>query len=115
MPRRADTLKRYECLDMRYEEIVYGWAEELTMGDGRKWAAEQDELEAERRAEEHMADRVRKFMHAIGDSTIAARDHLQNNDKIKKILAELNLSKVPMTADQHDAAAELDRYVRRLP
>jgi hypothetical protein len=80
------------------------------MGDGKKWAAEQEEREAEERAAQALKDRVSRFMHQA-DGSAWVKMQLSINDSIKERLAQLNLPEVPMTADQHRIAAELHSFV----
>lgn len=72
------------------------------MGDGRKWAAEQDEFERDAR-------RLKRFDETNPLVLLALFD------AIKTELDRLNLDNVPMTAIGHERARELKKKIGELP
>ena len=87
------------------------------MSDGKKWAAEQEELEAEERAMAAREHRINLFIGRVvnTNSKKYAKEMLDNCDAIKERFKQLNLEAVPMTRNQHRLAAELTSFIAALP
>lgn len=84
------------------------------MGDGRKWAAEREQEEAEEQAAAFALKRAGEFSTLMIDIE-KAKEHLRSLDAIKRCLQDLDLANVPMTRGKQQAATRLEKLLMSLP
>jgi hypothetical protein len=83
------------------------------MGDGRKWAAEQDEIAAEERLQRNMRERVHTLRSHINSDTYAER-LLRYIDESKEVLVALRLGDKPLRYEDHVQARKLSTLLDSL-
>jgi len=84
------------------------------MGDGRKWAAEQEETAADERATQLLQERVDRFKGKVAADDGYVRSLLAILDSARDSLVQLRLDDKPLRYEDHVQARKLKSHLENL-